>query len=165
MIKELKIFCEYLKKVNFNNQNNEPVYQIIEIAEEDEEYTVTVRIRHKNITFYTKPEEILADDSLVDRFSPRDIRALTYLGYLGINRPKYKILAQKLSQNEKTTVFLKKRGEKKIIVKTAAQIIQETDMIIGMNSEDAKTVGYLVAQDDFVDEKKQKEALLKELKI
>jgi len=48
---------------------------------DDKEYIVTIQIINKSVTFRMKPEEILAKDALVDQFSPRDIRTLTYLGY------------------------------------------------------------------------------------
>jgi hypothetical protein len=158
---KIKEFFQQLKKFQINS--SDPIYQVIEIVEDDEEFTVTIGIRHKNITFFAKPEEILADDTLVDRFSPRDIRALTYLGYLGINRPKYKILAQKLSENEKISFLLKKKGEKKVLVKTAEQIIQETDIILSMNPEDAKLVGYTIGSENVLNEKKQKAELLSQI--
>jgi len=72
---------------------------------------VTIKVINKNISFTIKPDEILAKDSMVDLFSPRDVRTLTYLGYLGINSPKYKILARRLSENNDKTIFaLQKRG-------------------------------------------------------
>lgn len=139
-----------------------PLYKLVEIREEDKEYTVVIKVANKNITFDAKPEEILANDHLVDQFSPRDIRTLTYLGYLGINGPKYQILAKKLSLNEKITFILKKKGEKKVIARTADQIINEMDIIPNLNSEDAKTIGYTVALEIAANEKMQKEAILNE---
>jgi hypothetical protein len=141
---------------------HKPLYKLVEIREEDKEYTVVIKVANKNITFDAKPEEILANDYLVDQFSPRDIRALTYLGYLGINGPKYQILAKKLSLNEKITFILKKKGDKKVIARTADQIINEADIIPNLNSEDAKTIGYTVALEIAANEKMQKEAILNE---
>ena len=155
-----KFIVFFQSATNLNNINYTPIYQVVEINEDDEEYTATIRLRNKNITFFAKPEEILADDKLVDCFSPRDIRALTYLGYLGINRPKYKILAQKLSQNEKISFLLKKKGEKKVIIKTADQILEHSDIISNMNPEDAKLVGYTIGSENVINEKIQKEEIL-----
>lgn len=74
-----------------------------------------IQIIGKATTFVAKPEELLMDDAIVDLFSPRDVRNLTYLGYLGINGPKYKILAQKLSEQADQTLFaILKKGEKNI---------------------------------------------------
>ena len=77
-----------------------PTYRIAEVTEsEEKDYIVIIQIINKSVTFRMKPEEILAKDSLVDQFSPRDIRTLTYLGYLGVNSPKFEILAKRLSEN------------------------------------------------------------------
>lgn len=137
------------------------VYKVAEIIEDEEEYTVVIKLANKNITFTATPEEILANDSLVDKFSPRDIRTLTYLGYLGINAPKYKILARKLSQTEKSIFLIKKKGQKKVITKTADQIIHESEIILNMDSDDAKLVGYTVGSETVIEEKNQKDSLLK----
>lgn len=164
IIQKLKLICGYLRNEHERNIYR-PLYKLVEIRDEDKEYTVVIKIVNKNITFDARPEEILANDHLVDQFSPRDIRALTYLGYLGINGPKYQILAKRLSQSEKITFLLKKKGEKKVIAKTADQIISETDIILNLNSEDAQIVGYTVALETINNEKIQKEALLKERSV
>jgi hypothetical protein len=164
IIRKLNSILNSLKNER-NKDTYTSLYKVEEIIEEDEEFTVVIKIKNKNITFNAKPEDILADDSLVDRFSPKDIRALTYLGYLGINRPKYKILAQKLSENETITFLLKKKGERKILVKTAAQITQEANLISSMKPEDAKLIGYTIASESTKHEKQQKAELLKQLYI
>jgi len=160
---KIKQFFESIKK-NYEKNTFRPKYKVIEILEEEDQHYVMIQMINKNITFNAKPEEILANDLLVDQFSPRDVRALTYLGYIGINSPTYKILAKKLSQNEKITFVLSKKGDKKAITKTADEIIQETDMILKMHPHDAKTVGYTLASEAIQDEKKQKEMLLKDKK-
>lgn len=120
-------------------------YRVVEVLKtEDNEYTVCIQIIGKIHTFTMKPEEILADNKLVDQFSPRDIRTLTYLGYLGINAPKYKILARRLIEDNKMVFAIQKRGGKSVIVKTAKEILKEQDLISNMNSDDAKTVGYIL---------------------
>lgn len=90
-----------------------PGYRLAEIIQdEDGSYYVTIQVINKNITFRTKPEEILAENNLVNQFSPTDIRALTYLGYLGINSPKYKILAKNLSSQDSGIIFTVKKKVK-----------------------------------------------------
>ena len=163
LINKLNVFLQYIKKTQADGIYK-PLYKLMDILESNEEYVVVIQLIGKNIVFNAKPEELLADDSLVDRFSPRDIRTLTYLGYLGINGPKYKILAKKLSQHDNASFLIKKKGEKNIIVRTAAQILNETNIIQYLNAEDAKTVGYTAASESVVNERKQKEALLAEHK-
>ncbi|MFN7097691.1 MAG: hypothetical protein ACK4PR_09075 [Gammaproteobacteria bacterium] len=132
-----------------------PGYRVVEIMQtEDDEYIATIQLVNKHITFDIKPEDILADNSMVDQFSPRDIRTLTYLGYLGINSPKYKILAQRLSQdNDKLCFALKKRGNKNIILKTAADILREQEILANLNPKDAHIVGYTIASESINSEK------------
>jgi hypothetical protein len=96
LIQMVERFLVYVKS---DKRVYTPFYKLIEIIQEDDYYTVMIKVVNKNITFQASPEEMLSNDALVDQFSPRDIRALTYLGYLGINSPQYKILAKKLSVN------------------------------------------------------------------
>lgn len=161
---KLKAFSKHLKEERAKMRYL-PTYKLAEIIQNDEnDYTVVVQLVNKSSFFYAKPEELLADDKMVDLFSQRDIRALTYLGYLGINSPKYKILAKKLAAGTDKFVFaIKKKGDKNIITKTADQIINEKDIIASMHPEDAKTIGYTVATEDVLEEKKQIEELLKGL--
>ena len=71
-----------------NSSGYKPSYKLVEIFKnEDDEYIVHIQIINKKLVFYTKPQEILMDDEFVDQFSPRDIRTLTYLGYLSLNKP------------------------------------------------------------------------------
>jgi len=158
-----KIFSSFIQKIQTSceKESYKPKFRVIEIFEKSDEHHVVIKAINKNITYSTKPEEILANDHLVNQFSPIDIRTLTYLGYLGMNTPKFKILAKKLSQSDQAIFLLKKKGENKIITKTANQIINEEGIISSISAEDAKSVGYTIASEDFINEKKQKEALLK----
>lgn len=116
-----KWFSNLTKAIKGATDVYRPAYRIASIDEtDDNDYLVTVHTILKNAHFFMKPEEILADDKMTDLFSPRDVRTLTYLGYLGINSPKYKILAQRLSAEDNRIIFaLHKKGEKKPRIKTA----------------------------------------------
>lgn len=138
-----------------------PIYRVIEILEEEGEYTACIQLIGKNITFYERPEIILADDALVDQFSPRDIRTLTYLGYLCINSPKYKILARRMIEDNKMVFAIKKKGEKEAIFKTAKEILKEQEIVKSMSPNDAKIVGYTAATEIFTEEEYEKMQLLK----
>ena len=95
---------------------------------------------------------------MTDSFSQRDIRALTYLGYLGVNTPKYTILAHRLAEKDSKCVFaIKERGKQKTIIKTAEQISSDERIIGNLNQKDAHMVGYISAN-----EERQKEITLKE---
>jgi len=153
IIIKLTAFIKDSKKSNYY----EPKYRIVEtFKDEEDNYKVMMQIINKNITFYANPEDILANDKLIDSLSPRDVRTLTYLGYLSLNQPKYKILAQKFSANSDIFV-LKKRGEKKLVVKTASEIIKEQEILDDISPQDAKTIGYTIANNEITLEKTEKE--------
>ena len=88
MIKNIaKIVYGWIKCIvsSYQRKSYSPAYRLVEInLTETDEYIITAQLINKNSIFQAKPEEILSKDHLVDQFSPRDIRALTYLGYLMI---------------------------------------------------------------------------------
>lgn len=145
----------------YQRKSYTPAYRIVEINLTDaDEYIITVQLINKNSVFQVRPEEILADDHFVDLFSPRDIRALTYLGYLMLNNPKYKILAQRLSEHQDKMLFvLRKKGEKKIIVKTADEILKAKDILNNLKPDDLQAISYAVATENILGEKKAINAL------
>jgi hypothetical protein len=135
-----------------------PTYRIANLEKDTNgDYVATIQIIGKNITFTTKPEEILADDDMTDQFAPRDVRTLTYLGYLGINSPKYKILAKRLSEyNDKMLFAVRKKGSTEIEVKTAVEISTNKELLKNLNQEDAHMVGHTTAMEQMQDEKRHK---------
>ena len=147
------------------NTRNAP-YHVVNIEQDNKhEYQATIQLTGKSVIFKMKPEEILADDSLTNQFSPCDIRTLTYLGYLGINSPKYKILAKRLSEeNDKMVFAVQKKGSNKLEAKTASQISTNEEILKGMDQKDAHMVGYTVATEQILTEESKKLKLIKEAK-
>lgn len=142
-----------------------PIYRVASIEQDKSgEYSVTIQMIGKAVAYTIKPEELLADDKMVDLFSPRDIRNLTYLGYLGMNAPKYKILAQQLSENCDHTLFaIHKKGDKKHSVVTAKEISSNEEILKNLSQKEAHMIGYAAATEQLMSERQQKEALLKQL--
>lgn len=143
-----------------------PVYRIVSIEKDDtDQYYITIQVIGKPLSYKTKPEKLLSDDKLVNLFSPIDIRNLTYLGYLGINAPKYKILAKQLSDEKGETLFaIKKKGEKNQHVVTATQISTNENILKELNQIDAHMIGFTTATEQASIEKQQKEKIMKQLK-
>lgn len=157
-----KIVCVYNDiKQQRDKMLFKPLYRLVEIIEENDEYTVVIKIIQKNVTFKVKPEEILANDELVDQFSPRDIRALTYLGYLGINSPKYKVLAKQFSESNRVTFVIRKKGEKGLLNKTATELSSQISLLNEMKSIDAHVVGYMAAIESLASEAEQIKNLIR----
>lgn len=171
LVSFIKQWVDTLKRVIKSTQNGaasySPVYRVVSIElNKTGEYIVVIQIIGKAVTYCIKPETLLADDAMVDLFSPRDIRNLTYLGYLGINAPKYKILAQQLSDEKDQTIFaLRKTGDKKHSVVTAQEISSNEEILKGLSQKEAHMIGFAAATEQMIIEKRQKEALLKQLDI
>lgn len=144
----------------------QPIYRVAELEQDKEgDYVAIIQLISKNQIFKAKPEDILADDELTDLFSPRDVRTLTYLGYLGINSPKYKILAQRLSEKDNSLVFaVKEKGKKEPVLKKASEIANDEAFLSSLDQKDAHTVGYTAAHEHASKEEQQKQALLQRLK-
>jgi len=134
-----------------------PAYKVISLDQDKSgNYSVTVQITRKGLCFKTTPERILSRDSMTDKFSPRDIRTLTYLGYLEINSPKYKILAKNLAKNDELVLILHKKNENQLEIKKASEVTKDKEIIKQLNSIDAHFIGYAQAIEDLAKEKQLK---------
>ena len=99
-----------------------------------------------------KPEDILSNNALVDGFTPRDIRALTYLGYLSINGPKYKVLGKKIFKDNNLLFELQEKVSNHHIYKNADQINSDRNIINNLSPVDAKTIGYVLGSSSILGE-------------
>jgi hypothetical protein len=140
-------------------------YRVISVSlDENESYIATVQLVGKGQIFIVKPEEILSDDEMTCSFSQKDIRMLTYLGYLTVNSPKYKILAQRLSEQDNKVLFaVLKRGEKVPTIKTAVEISSNSEIIESLDQKDAHMIGYTVGTELMQREEMQKNEIRKSL--
>lgn len=161
LFSKLKTSCQSVSTF-INKSLPEHAYRILSIEQnEDETYVAVVQITNTRQVFRMNPEEILASDQITDLFSQRDIRTLTYLGYLGINSPKYKILAKRLSENDSSLIFaIKERGNKQPIIKTAREISCDDALMSNFHQKDAHMIGYAIAAEAAINEEKQKKDLL-----
>lgn len=144
------------------NERQKIAYRVVSIQQDEaENYFAVIQTIGKATTFIAKPEELLMDDEIVNLFSQQDVRNLTYLGYLGINSPKYKILAQKLSEKNDQTVFaILKKGETKHHVITAAEISTNTEILNGLNQKDAHKIGFIAGSEQIILENREKARLI-----
>jgi len=157
-----KSFRDLMKTIR--ERGSDPVYRVVNIEQDNlQDYYATIQIVGKNITFKAKPEDILADDAMTDKFSPRDVRNLTYLGYLGINAPKYKILAKQMTQDNRVVFAVHKKGSKKVEVKTADELSTNEEILTNLNQKDAHMVGYTTASEQEQLLKLEKERLRKSI--
>lgn len=165
MLKKIKQFLQDIK-LAIAESKTQTLYKCRIVAIEqnkDDDYIASIQIINKSQVLKMKPEEILADDDLTNCFSPVDVRALTYLGYLGINSPKYKILAQRLSESDNRFIFaLKEKGNAQPIIKTADEISANKDILHALDQQDAHMVGFTSASEREMIEKEHIKKLLEE---
>ncbi len=146
MLKVISSIVDRFKNIStvIRKSNPSHPYRLISINQDETgNYLAEIQLVNKSHTFTLRPEEILANDKMTDAFSQRDIRTLTYLGYLEMNAPKYKILAKRLSEKDNKLLFaIKERGNNKTIIRTANEITQDEKIIAGLDQKDAHSVGY-----------------------
>ncbi|MES2203999.1 MAG: hypothetical protein V4496_02140 [Pseudomonadota bacterium] len=119
-------------------------------------FEAEVHLRRKRLIFKKLPEIILADDTLTESFSKKDIRLLTYLACENKKEPKRQMIGQSLKSSTNKIVFkLKhdKTGEE--IEKDTSEIFRSPELIKTLDSEDAYTIGYVTANEQI-----KKEAIL-----
>jgi hypothetical protein len=164
MLKLRKILNRYFKALLLLLKENkaQPIYRVSALLENElGEYIAEVQITNKGHAFRMKPEEILANNEMTDKFSQRDIRTLTYLGYLGINSPQYQILAKHLSTKENKLIFLlKEKGKKSLIAKSAKEISVDETLLKGLKHRDAHMIGFVYANEQIQDEQTEKQKLI-----
>ncbi|HSW68874.1 MAG TPA: hypothetical protein VLI69_01780, partial [Gammaproteobacteria bacterium] len=89
------------------------------------------------------PEEIVTNDHMLEGFSKKDIRAITYFACEEIKKPKYKIIAQEFSGDLNTLLFkLKKCDGDEVILMTAGQIVLDRELINNLSVEDVRSISY-----------------------
>lgn len=144
------------KLVNFSGIIKEvtsrPLYKVLAIENHNDEFVAIVQVNSTRSVIHMKPEEILSDDGMTDSFSQRDIRTLTYLGYLGVSSPKYKIIGIR-SLNNRLLFVVKEKGKKHVMVKEAHEISADSQFIEKLNQSDAHKIGYTSGMQSVQDEK------------
>lgn len=165
MVSQLKKRIKALFKLSRRPNVYEAIYRILSIEQDEHgDYVVVVQLINKSYTFTMKPEEILADDKMTNLFSPIDVRTMTYLGYLDINAPKYKILANRMAEDGGLVFALREKGNAKPVIKTAEEITSDTNMIGKLSQDDAHKVGFATGSQNSLQEQKIREKLVNQIK-
>jgi hypothetical protein len=147
-MKIMKFFSKIREYLKDDLHTYTPSLRIVEIFQDQhKDYFVVVQTIGKSITFKMKPEKILANDKLTNQFTPVDIRSLTYLGYLGINSPQYKVLAERFSEDGNALFAVVKKGEKEAVVKTAAEVLADKKILTRLDKEDISRISFFAASE------------------
>lgn len=135
----LKKYSEYYKSVDNN------IYRIIEINQLDSgDYKIIAQVIGKASIFECTPAEAVAKDTILEGFSKRDIRTITFLACHKTIKPKLKILEQDFSEHHKQMIFkIGKISNDEFTMKTANQIMMDRAIMNSLSIEDLKSISYM----------------------
>jgi hypothetical protein len=121
------------------------IYKIAEIRYgRSGEIRFVIQVVGKSVFIEHTPQEIVLEDSLLEGFSKKDIRIITFYAYQAQTKPKYKILTRDLSDKLNRVLFkLKINSSTKTFVKTAGEITMDKDLLFGLSSEDVSSVSFV----------------------
>lgn len=126
--------------------------QVIDIKEGSKQGTsIVVQCVDKPSVFESSPAAIVENESMLERFSKRDVRTITYLAEQAQNKPKYTIIAQ-LFGGEHTVFRLRVTGTSDYIEKTAQEISMDANLIETLSRADALLVGYVSASEKMIND-------------
>lgn len=119
-----------------------------------------IQIIGKASVFECTPEEIVSNDKLLEAFSKKDIRTITYFATQEIKKPKYKILLQEFREGINRMIFkIAAPNLAEPIEKTAEQISLDKNLINKLSAEDAHFVGFTTAAEQAIRDKEEMERL------
>jgi hypothetical protein len=136
------------------------LFRILSIEKNaSDEYFFKIQLIGKSTVFDAAPRELAESDILLEGFSKKDVRIITYYATKEIAQPQYKVLVQEFEDKTHKTLFkLGRRGESSPLEKTAAQISLDKELLKQISQEDAHMVGYTTAMESM---QKEKEAIKK----
>jgi hypothetical protein len=137
------------------SSKHQGAYKLVDIKEDKHDKVhLSIQVVGKAIVFKSTPEEILADDKLVEEFSSKDIRTITYYACQRMNKPKNKIVIKRFCEKLNRMVFgVKNVSKNQVEEKTAKDISLDKDVIKSLSPEEAHMVGYTSANEKGMDEK------------
>lgn len=168
MLRHLHQFFQHLKSLYKEiaaARSPTYAYRVVELEKNNkDEYIAVIQVTGKNATFKAAPKNILADDKMTEQFSPKDVRTLTYLGYMDLNAPKYRILAEQNDEDRQETVYaVYRKGDETYTVKTAAEISADEEILASLDQKDAHRIGFATATEQMLQEELQKAKLRAQL--
>lgn len=136
-------------------QSGHVTHRVVDYAKNEKgEYEVSVQLIGKSLVFKASPKEIMADDAMLESFSKKDIRLLTYLACEDIKEPTHEVLGQKFIRNMNKFFFKLKHGKTgEEMEKSAEEISADPKLIKQLKPEDAHKIGYVTANEQVKKEK------------
>lgn len=142
---------------NLQQQSQQDAYRIVNQETNDKGHMrLVVQIVGKSITFKASPEELAADDQILERFSRKDVRTITYYACKEIKKPKARIIFQEFREKLNKMIFgIYHRDSQNVEERTSDQISLDKDLLNEMSQEEAHLVGYTTASEQILSEKEQ----------
>lgn len=107
---------------------------------------LTIQVVGKNITFRCMPEEIVSDDQMMECFSRKDVRTITYYACQIIKKPKKRITFQACYSKLNRLIFgIEKHNHPILEKKTADQISLDNHLLGDLSQNDTHCVDYITA--------------------
>lgn len=157
---KLSLLQEYLQRLIkqyqvMQTQTRKDAYRIVgkEIGTDGECHLI-VQVIGKAITLKAKPQELAADDRMLEGFSRKDVRVITYYACTELKQSKRKIIVLRFCNNLNKMIFgIKKRGTEDIEQKTANEISLDKALLSELSQEDAHMVGFTTASEQVLRDK------------
>ncbi len=145
----------FLKRYHNQHQIQDSIYRIVEVKQSTNgQYKLVVQIIGKSTVVQYAPEEIAVSDRMLEGFSKRDIRTITYFACEQNKKPRYKIIMQEFCDTLNKILFrLKKRDSDETILKTAGQISLDKNLITNLSQEDVCSISYIAGYEQSTHEK------------
>lgn len=146
----LKAYAELQK------QFNHTLYRIIDIKEDNVNNTsLVVQVTGKATVFEISAKEIAADNNMLEGFSKRDVRTITYLASKETNLlSQYEVIEQNICTESNEVLFsLKQKFNPEIITKSAKQISLDKKLVNSLKPEVALNIGFIVGTESVINEK------------
>jgi hypothetical protein len=144
-----------LKKYNEQQNYQRDIYRIAEVKQlPSGENKIVIQVIGKSVFIECTPQEIVVDDRMLEGFSKKDIRTITYFACEQVKKPKYKIVVQEFCEKFNRIVFkLKMQNDDNIVEKTASQVLLDKNLVDGLSREDVKSVSYIAGYEHSQKEK------------
>ncbi len=162
MMKKQAYIPEYiswlLEKYNEIGKNNQPTtqYRLVAVKEKSNgKYQLSFQLIGKAVIFKSSPEEILANEEIIEYFSSKDIHTITQLACKFERKSKIEIVSKRFSEKLNTLVFkIKSLSNGAISENSASALSKDNAVIKSLSSKDAHIIGYAAAQEENNLEKK-----------
>lgn len=133
-----------LKRYSDQQQIQQNIYRVFEVKQSSfGQHKLAIQVIGKSIVVECTPQEIAENDQMLEGFSKKDIRVITYFACEQNKKPRYKIIMQEFCDAFNKILFkLKNRDSDEIILKTAGQISLDKNLLNNLSQEDVCSISY-----------------------